>query len=279
MLKFFSPAKINLFLRIVGKRPDGYHELSSLFQAIDLGDVLSFQPHHEDLLTCSDPTLPNDEHNLVLKAAQLFRRKTGSQLFIKVNLEKHIPVEAGLGGGSGNAATTLWAMNQLSGQIATQAQLSEWGAEIGSDISFFLSQGTAHCTGRGELVQNLPPLPLRTLWIVKPSGGLSTPAVYKKLSLSGRQDYPDDLEAFFSGARGFFNDLEKPAFEIDPQLLDLRERLLSSGFDTVVLCGSGSSFFCLGDGQVPADSNLKIYSAKFINRSIDNWYEKEKFKD
>lgn len=273
MLKLFSPAKVNLFLRVVSKRPDGYHDLSSLFQAIDLGDILSFQTHYEDILSCTDPSLPNDEHNLVLKAAQLFRRKTGSQLFIKVHLEKHIPVQAGLGGGSGNAATTLWAMNQLSGQIATPAQLLEWSSEIGSDIPFFLSQGTAYCTGRGEEVQNLAPLTTRTLWIVKPIGGLSTPAVFKKLSLSGKQNHSDDLQQFFSGLMGFINDLEKPAFEINPDLFDLKQRLLSSGFDTVLLCGSGSSFFCLGEGQLPVDSNLQIYSAKFINRSFDGWYE------
>lgn len=141
MLRLFSPAKINLFLRIVSKRPDGYHNLSSVFQTISLGDTLTFdfqeQGKQEDVLTCTDPHLPVNSSNLALKAAELFRRKTGIHHFYKIHLEKIIPIEAGLGGGSSNAATTLWACCQLADIQIPLATLKEWGAEIGSDVPFF----------------------------------------------------------------------------------------------------------------------------------------------
>lgn len=277
MLTLFSPAKINLFLRIVNKRPDGYHNLSSLFQAIDLGDVITFKIHHEDSLTCTDPSLPVDQTNLIIKALHLFRHKTGLQNCFKIHLEKNIPTEAGLGGGSSNAATTLWALNQLSGNIATVDQLSSWSAEIGSDIPFFLSTGTAYCTGRGEHVQNLPPLSSRSLLIAKPNFGLSTPAVYKRLILPSQTSQQDDLQAFFNGAQKYFNDLEKPAFELNPDLQDIKNELLSCGFETVLLSGSGSSFFCLGEGQTPKIPNIHLFQAKFINRSPTEWYKKSNF--
>lgn len=132
-----SPAKVNLFLRIVGKRPDGYHELASLFQSISLYDLLHFTPSTQDVLTCTDPSLPIDKTNLIWKAVDLFRKKTNLHTFVKVHLEKNIPTQAGLGGGSSNAATTLWALNQLCGKPATDLQLSQWAGEIGSDVSFF----------------------------------------------------------------------------------------------------------------------------------------------
>src|SRR5262249_13981075 len=108
MLTLLSPAKINLFLRILGKRPDGYHELASLFQAIDLADTIHFSLSDADHLTCTDPAIPVDRSNLIWKSVNLFRRKTGLNFHLKIHLEKKIPHQAGLGGGSSNAATTLW---------------------------------------------------------------------------------------------------------------------------------------------------------------------------
>ncbi len=273
MLTLFSPAKINLFLRVVNKRSDGFHNLSSLFQAVNLGDILTFQPFNEDLFTCTDATLPIDGNNLIIKALNLFRLKTGYCKPIKIHLKKCIPTEAGLGGGSSNAATTLWAMNQLAGLPATTEQLTDWSAEIGSDIPFFFSQGTAYCTGRGEIVQNLSALKPTSLCIVKPKIGLSTPQVFRKLSLSSKlPTNNDDLNAFFSGAFGYFNDLEKPAFELNSKLYDLKQLLLSRGFHTVLLSGSGSSFFCLGEGTIPEDNNLFVYQGRFMNRNCNDWY-------
>jgi 4-diphosphocytidyl-2-C-methyl-D-erythritol kinase len=276
MLRLFSPAKINLFLRVVSKRPDGYHELSSVFQAISLGDTLSIELHDRDQLTCRDPLLPVDDSNLVLKAIRLFRRKTNTEVFFKVHLDKRIPTQAGLGGGSSNGATALWACNQLTGLNLPLSTLAEWGGEIGSDIPFFFSQGTAYCTGRGESVHHLPPLAGRSLWIIKPPEGLSTPEVYGRLNLKNsiRDKLLDnDLEEFLSGCLTFYNDLEPPAFELSPKLKELKKSLIEGGFETVLMTGSGSAFFCLGEGKLPADPKNGVFQAYFINRTLDQWYQ------
>jgi 4-diphosphocytidyl-2-C-methyl-D-erythritol kinase len=275
MLRLFSPAKINLFLRIVSKRPDGYHNLSSVFQTISLGDILTIEPHIRDELTCTDPHLPTDASNLILKATELFRRKTGFKQGFKIHLIKRIPTQAGLGGGSSNAATTLWACNRLANINVPTITLKQWSAEIGSDIPFFFSQGTAYCTGRGESVYHLPPLVIRTLWIIKPQGGLSTSDVYQRLNFvnsMSKMPTQGDLEAFLSGSLPYFNDLEKPAFEMKPELYQLKTLLLESGFEVALMSGSGSAFFCLGQGTLPKQSDLTIFPAYFVNRTLFNWY-------
>lgn len=274
MLSLVSPAKINLFLRILRKRPDGYHELASLFQAVSLCDQLRFAVADRDSFTCTDPSLPTDQSNLVIKALYLFRRKTGIETPFQIHLDKRIPAQAGLGGGSSNAATTLWAVNQLCGQPATDEELRIWGAEIGSDISFFLSTGTAYCTGRGEKIRSLPALPKMSLVIVKPSHNLSTPQVYGRLQAASLppRDPEKALQEHLQGRPSFFNDLEGPALELCPEVGELKERLLAGGFSQVLMSGSGSSFFCLGEGRLPAIPGLKHYKCTFLNRAPGAWY-------
>lgn len=137
---------------------------------------------------------------------------------------------------------------------------------------FFLSQGTAYCTGRGEKIQSLPSLKSTSLWIVKPQEGLSTPAVYAKVNLKNLlQINPETvLQSWRNGEPVFFNDLEEAAFSQMPSLQDLRKRLLSSGFHTVILCGSGSSLFCLGKGKPPP--GLFSQQVTFCNRPSNHWY-------
>ncbi|PNH12188.1 4-diphosphocytidyl-2-C-methyl-D-erythritol kinase, chloroplastic/chromoplastic [Tetrabaena socialis] len=165
-VKLFSPSKINLFLRVTRRREDGYHDLASLFHAIDLGDEMEFtaSPYTlQDNLVCSDPTIPSDERNLVIKALNLYRRKTFQTMYFDVKLNKKVPHGAGLGGGSGNAATALFAANKLMGSPASDEEMMEWAGEIGSDISVFFAKGAAYCTGRGEVVEDVaPPVPLDT---------------------------------------------------------------------------------------------------------------------
>ena len=183
-------------------------------------------------------------------------------------------MQAGLGGGSSNAATTLWALNFLSGKPATETELAEWGAEIGSDISFFLSQGTAYCTGKGEIIRPLSPLKATSLWIVKPQMGLSTPQVYGKLEATTLlQRSPEKaLASFFSGTPEYFNDLESSAFEILPELGEFKKKILSHGFSQVLMSGSGSSFFCVGDADLSNLHGYLTFKAQFLNRSPDSWY-------
>lgn len=268
MLKFFSPAKVNFFLRVLGKRSDGYHELASLFQTIDLGDTLTFAFSKEDSLTCSDTTLPCDSSNLVAKAVDLFRRKSGLNFSIHIHLDKQIPTQAGLGGGSSNAATTLWALNALHHSPFTEQELQMWSSEIGSDIPFFFSHGTAYCTGRGEKVCDLPPVPLlEPLFLFKPKEGISTPAVYQALQLDEcSKDDPEKLLAgFYTGNPSFLNDLENPAFRLLPLLNDYKKELIKKGCSIVAMSGSGSSFFGYrGSSPLPA--------RKSVMRSPQCWF-------
>ena len=155
-MSFFSPAKANLFFRVVGKREDGYHEIASLFQTITLGDILRIEPAKVDSFICNDPQIASD--NIVVRARDLFRQKSGIYQPVKIELEKAIPIQAGLGGGSSNAATALWAMNQITDKTVDVKQLQAWGAELGSDVPLFFSKGTAYCTGRGEIIRELTPL-------------------------------------------------------------------------------------------------------------------------
>jgi 4-diphosphocytidyl-2-C-methyl-D-erythritol kinase len=174
-LELRSPCKINLFLRIMGRRENGYHDLASLFQTISLSDEMYFSRLPEsatkDEMVCTDSELSVDDSNLVIKALNLMRSKTGVNQYFSVKLNKIVPMQAGLGGGSANAATAMFAFNKLCGFPATLGDLKEWSGDIGSDITFFFSTGTAYCTGRGEIIDPLPPLPEgeRTLvHIVKP---------------------------------------------------------------------------------------------------------------
>lgn len=274
MLQLISPAKINLFLQILRRRVDGYHDLASLFQTISLYDHLTFSFAEQDELTCSDACLPTDSSNLIIKAVDLFRRKTGLKFGLKVHLEKHIPYEAGLGGGSSNAATTLWALNELHSRAYPLQDLMTWSAEIGSDITFFLSNGTAYCTGRGEIINSLNPLPKESLWIAKPAQGLSTPTVFKHLDLTqlSLHDPERTLIGFYNGRPLYYNDLEEPAFRIDPALHHIKQQLMEMGFHAVLMTGSGTAFYCLGSKTPYQIPGVTFYPATFIRRQPGQWY-------
>ncbi|MFT4552341.1 MAG: 4-diphosphocytidyl-2-C-methyl-D-erythritol kinase [Chlamydiales bacterium] len=277
MRTYFSPAKINLFFRVLGRRDDGFHEVATLMQAIDLGDSISFELTERDILTCEDPALPTDSSNLILKASKLFRQKTGLNIYIKAHLDKKIPWQAGLGGGSGNAATTLWAMNDLCGFPVAEKDLLKWSGEIGSDVPFFLSSGTAYCTGRGEQVESisLDSGPKGPMYVVKPSTGLATPGIFKRLDIStidGRQA-EEILSSFSSTSPQYVNDLEKPAFLELPSLGELKKSLLSAGFQSVMMTGSGSAFFCCGGLRTKLPEELKIYQINFLKREKGSWYQ------
>ncbi|KAA8544512.1 hypothetical protein F0562_022448 [Nyssa sinensis] len=176
-LTLFSPCKINVFLRITSKREDGFHDLASLFHVISLGDKIKFSlspSKSKDQLSTNVPGVPLDDRNLIIKALNLYRKKTGSDKYFWIHLDKKVPTGAGLGGGSSNAATALWAANQFSGCLATEKELQEWSSEIGSDVPFFFSHGAAYCTGRGEIVQDIPlPIPFDIpMVLIKPPAGV-----------------------------------------------------------------------------------------------------------
>lgn len=239
MLVLEAPAKVNLFLRILGRRRDGYHEVASLFQTIDLKDTLTLSLAKEDSLTCTDSTIGP---NLATQAIDLFRSKTGLTHPLSVHLEKRIPLQAGLGGGSSDAAAALKGVNALLGSPVSIQELQLWSGEIGSDVPFFFSSGTAYCTGRGERVRDLFPYAFdQKLEIFKPPEGLSTPAVYQSLKLEecSLEDPEELLEGFLFGNPVFLNDLEKPAFRLLPVLAEHKKRLNGT------MSGSGTAFYFL----------------------------------
>jgi 4-diphosphocytidyl-2-C-methyl-D-erythritol kinase len=266
-VKLFSPAKLNLFFRVLHKRDDGFHEIASLMQAISLGDTLTFEENSHELLTTSDPHLSCDESNTITQALRLFQKKTGYLKSLRIHVEKQTPMEGGLGGGSSNVATTLWALNTLSGLAIEEETLRKWAGEISSDAPFFFSSGTAFTTGRGEIVENMSPLKSRTLWLAKPEGkGLSTPLVYQHCHPNVHNIAPRlMLERFI-----FLNDLEMPAFKLRPDLEQLKEDLIKLGFETVVMTGSGTTFFCLGDID-PHLPGIQFIKTRFLSRTSD-WY-------
>ncbi|PJD95036.1 MAG: 4-(cytidine 5'-diphospho)-2-C-methyl-D-erythritol kinase [Parachlamydia sp.] len=275
MLSFYSPAKINLFLQILARRADGYHQLATLMQTIGLADRLHIELATHDELTCTDADIPTDETNLVRKASALFRQVSGLNVHCKVHLEKQIPHQAGLGGGSSNAATTLWALNQLTGKPFTTQQLLETSAQIGSDIPFFFSQGTAYCSGRGEIVEAVPYASVDAVTIVKPMEGLATATIYQSLNLDNvcKQSSQEVLKSFSSQNPLYFNDLEPPAFSRMPMLSTLKKTLTERGFRTVLMSGSGSAFFCLGEGNLEyLPANLYSCVTSFMRRPSDSWY-------
>jgi 4-diphosphocytidyl-2-C-methyl-D-erythritol kinase len=269
-MDFYSPAKLNLFFRVLSKRGDGYHEIASLFQAVDLFDRLFFERAERDLITCTRPDIPCDKSNLVHKALLLFRERFSFDTPVHIHIEKHIPVQAGLGGGSSNAATTLWALNEWAGRPASLSELIGLGALIGSDVPFFFSDGTAYCTGRGELLAPFTlPHSLRG-WIAKPTFGLSTPAVYQNTRVEefSLRDPRSALKNFPT----FFNDLEIPAFRLEPRLIALQAALRGMGFSDVVMTGSGTAFFCLGVQVPKALEGVAFSPFQTVGRGL-SWYK------
>lgn len=252
-----APAKINLTLRVLGKRPDGYHALESVMQILTLGDLLTIEDDDALRFTCSDTALAGPE-NLVMRAARLLQQRNSISRGAHIHLEKHIPVQAGLGGGSSDAATTLTALNEFWDLRLMPDELTTLGATLGSDIPFFLNGPTAVVRGRGEEVTPVVHATPAHLVLAKPAAGLSTPEVYAHLHahpLTGA--LPDhlpetramlhalehgDLDAI---AKALTNDLEGPALMLLPELFLLRERMLTLGCMSVLLCGSGSTVFGL----------------------------------
>ncbi|HEV3237233.1 MAG TPA: 4-(cytidine 5'-diphospho)-2-C-methyl-D-erythritol kinase [Gemmataceae bacterium] len=248
-----TPAKVNLFLEVHAKRPDGYHDIATLMVAISLFDTLHFQDNSAGAitLTCSRPDLSTGPDNLIVRAAQLLQRKTGSSRGVRIHLEKRIPLAAGLAGGSSDAAATLAGLNQLWNLGLSRNQLADLASELGSDIPFFFYAPAAWCTGRGEIVE---PLPIRQplfLVLISPPVGLSTAEVYRGVVIPADPCSGLDIrEALGSGdmdslGRSLHNRLQARAQQLCPSVstwLDQLARLNPAG---QLMSGSGATLFAL----------------------------------
>ncbi|MBK6941896.1 MAG: 4-(cytidine 5'-diphospho)-2-C-methyl-D-erythritol kinase [Planctomycetes bacterium] len=249
-----APCKLNLWLEITGKRADGYHELFTIFHAIDLADRLTVVRTDGEgitLTTCGRPC-PADPSNLVWKAAEALFSRTGRRFGLTVELEKRVPSGAGLGGGSSDAAAMLIAMNLLADARCSDAMLHECAAELGSDVPFFLLGGTALARGRGERLEAILPerAPHRWFVVVFPGVEAPTAKVYGAFSLDLKKPFPNEGYALTTIERlpsdGRFeatNDLAKPFFTLFPQVADLRERMQAETGRVFSVTGSGSAMF------------------------------------
>lgn len=252
-MRVSAPAKVNLFLEVLGKRADGYHEIATLLLAIDLEDELDFAPASagELSLTCDDPALTTGPENLVLKAASRLREATGCPTGARIHLRKRIPWAAGLGGGSSDAAAALEGLNELWKLGLSPAALARIGSEIGSDVPFFLNGPAAWCTGRGEVVAPVAVGRPLDLVLVKPPEGLSTAEVYRRLTVPEKPvDGRAAREALASGdvealGRALFNRLQEPALAMNPAVAEADHRVQGVGAAGSLMTGSGSALFAL----------------------------------
>lgn len=272
------PAKINLYLRVLGKRDDGFHEIESLMQAIDIYDEITLERSESIEITCDDPLLPVDESNLAFKAASALQDRFYFP-GVKIDLVKRIPSGAGLGGGSADAAFVIRGLCRLYGLAPEPDEILEIAAGIGSDVPFFLSGGQAQVTGRGEIVKSIR-LPDRyEIIVIVPSVTTSTAEIYNDIRIDlTKENKPILFEKRIGVSRfnrlvkRFSNNLEEAVLRKFPELAELKEILMESGAAWSSMTGSGSAFFGLffqtGDYAVKVQKRLgaeyKVYYCRPI---------------
>ena len=290
-IEILCPAKLNLFLEVKGKRPDGYHEIETVMQTVSIYDRLLIESSPpgqqasapEDApgtrLVCDDAAVPSGAGNIVCRAVEQMRRATGIDAGITIHLEKNIPAGAGLAGGSSDAAGTIAGLNELWQVGLPKARLAEIGAAVGSDVPFFIFGGTALCRGRGEKITPLPASAGCHFVVVWPGFELSTRDIYQKLDLSltdhgengniledylGRGRSAQAARPAKEMARCFFNRLEQTALAACPELADAKRVMTEEGLLGVTMTGSGSAFFGLCDRKEVALQKEKELSASGI---------------
>lgn len=257
-----SFAKVNLTLDILGTRPDGYHDIESVMLNISLHDTISLSLRDGDgiRLSCDMPRIPSDERNLAHRAASLLFESRGIDSGLHIGIAKRIPIEAGLGGGSSNAAAVLRGLDRLLGLSMSVSEMCDLAARIGSDVPFFLVGGTAFVSGRGERVRPLPDIAPMWMVIVKPPFGVSTAWSYRRLDemratggrsgatgelITASQRMVDCMRRGETVCESLSNDLELPAIEQHPEVAEIKAELLESGAKAALMCGSGSAVFGL----------------------------------
>jgi 4-diphosphocytidyl-2-C-methyl-D-erythritol kinase len=269
-----APAKLNLFLHVVGQRADGYHLLQSVFMLIDWADTLHFERHAGGQITREDlgnhPPLPT--HDLVVRAAQALQAATGCPWGAHIGLEKRIPLEAGLGGGSSDAATTLLALNQLWDLHLPLPALLAIGQTLGADVPFFLGGRNAWVEGIGEQLRPIE-LPQAGFWVVKPAAGVSTPQIFKHPHLK-RDTQRVIMEDFVANELGAVykyghNDLQAVASELCPDIALGLQWFASQGLQAR-MTGSGSALFAQADSVVDTTALLPGWQARYCNNLMEH---------
>ena len=257
--------KTNLFLEVRGKRPDGYHELDTIFIELDLADDLELEAAPDlEVVSVGDPNVPSGPENLIWRAADALRKRVGRpELGARIHVTKRVPSGGGLGGGSSDAAATIRALDVLWGLGLSKDVLAEVAATVGSDCAFFIEGGLQRGTGRGEKLERLP-LPSQPLDLVLllPEASCPTPQVYKALAPHlgpPLHDPKNLLDALARGdregvARSLWNRLEKPCFELFPVVREAKKDLERRGLLGGLLSGSGATVFGLARDQAQAEN-------------------------
>jgi 4-diphosphocytidyl-2-C-methyl-D-erythritol kinase len=286
-LKLPAFAKINLNLRVLGKRPDGYHEIRTILQTISLHDTLKFTvtdgPHI--VLAGDDRRVPSGAENIVCRAAAALQQRCRSQQGAYIRLEKKIPTEAGLGGGSSDAAVTLLALAHLWETRVTKDDLVEIAGSLGADVPFFLKGGTGLATGVGIRIAELPDAEEKLLVVIKPNAGISTAAAYQALNAPSLTS-AEAKTILSSSQRGEFfdnpdsgtlqNDFEAAVFGLQPEIARAKAALTKSGARAALMAGSGSAVFGIFDGgdaqqraiqTIELEAGWRVFPCRTIRRS------------
>lgn len=261
-----SFAKINLQLRILGKRDDGFHELFTIFQTVSLYDEITFAPAEGLRFSCDRPEVPDDERNLIVKAAIALGSRFGINKGADIYLKKNIPAPGGLGGGSSNAATALIGLSRLWKIEPTLGDLEDMAAALGSDVPFFLQGGTAIGTGRGERIENTRQVDEKYLLIVTPDVDVPTREAFARVNAPRLT--PESLKSNLIVCRleaetldlrhtQLKNDFERSVFEFAPEVERVKKRLLELGAAQSLMSGSGASVFGIFDTEETRQATLK----------------------
>lgn len=266
MLYVKAPAKINLTLDVLHKRPDNYHEIEMIMTTVDLADRIGLKATESGIyIESADRFVPNDSRNLAYQAAQLLKDTFNIKSGVIISLDKQIPVAAGLAGGSSDAAATLKGLNQLWQLNLSLDELAELGAKIGSDVSFCVYGGTALAKGRGEIIQELPAPPNCWVILAKPTIGVSTAEVYGAFD-ARKAEHPNTQEMIQALSDGDYNAmcanlgnaLESVTLNLYPEVAQIKEQMKKFGADAVLMSGSGPTVF----GLVQQEARIpRIYNA------------------
>ena len=263
-MKVKSFAKINLGLEVIRKRPDGYHDIRTLFQWIDLYDTLEFSLRDPVgiLLEGDDASVPWDESNLVLRAARLLQERAGVKAGIQIVVHKKIPAGRGLAGGSSNAAMTLYALNKIWGLDLSKRELARMGKSLGADVAYFLEGGLCLGEERGDKITPLPDLPRLACVLALPPFPVSTAMIYGRLSaaaLTSKDKVSKIMRFLGTGEFGFLeNRLEETIFSFYPQLNEIKSLFRDQGAELSLVTGSGSAVFGLFPDRAKAEKCLRI---------------------
>lgn len=280
-------AKINWSLRVLGKRDDGYHGIDTILQTVSLHDTITFEEVADDGigLWCDERSVPADKINLVWRAAAALRERYSIRRGIKIRLEKRVPAEAGLGGGSSDAAATLIALSFLWKIEVSAEDLVRIAEGLGSDVPFFLYGGTARATGRGNVVEPLEDSPPKHLLVIKPKASISTAKAYSTLNraaLTSSDSKPILLRSQASNSsvsidlNALHNDFEPTVFQLEPEIERAKVALLKSGARTAMLSGSGSAVFGIFENQdaqeraiqaIELETGWRAFPCKTVGRS------------